>query len=760
MVSVLVLSAFLTGSFFRSQALAKTSFDGEKLIYQEYTSEDGLVFNEVTSIYQDSRGFVWLGTYSGVSRFDGRSFQSFSKLDHKTIRDFAEDDHGRIWVALSDGLALIEASNVTRFGAESGMPEGEIVSLFGTDEGVLALFENKIVEFDGSEVKITEFNASVRASSFGRQIVRDDAGNTFFLAEEGVFQKEFNSEEISLFEEEKEGVALWKKGDGTIFLLTERAVAEISESGVKRLAESPFENPLSFFFPLPEGWWAATEDEIWHKSSNSELILSSETIGNPSISGILIDQEENLWLTTWAGLRIFPEPRARIRKIQTNSDTISRITPDGEGGLWVGGDHGLQKFSSDGEITVEEKMIYVEDLLFLPDRKVVVAASGEELFFLNQQGRKIAEISGLLEVTTISASQDPDKIWLGTYNSLYQLDVDQLLSGGSAEDSLQNFSPPPENLTAIWAILEDSDGTLWVGTEAGLWRRPPVGHWEFYEDGSVIWDFAKSPDGSLLVATSAGVLRWQSEKESFKKEAFLEDAVITALEFDNKNNLWLGTDIGIFRIEAGESKPSLYLAGSDGLPAKAVYGRALLARKEELLVGTYRGLACVDIDFPSRKRTPPALDLASVEVNDRVIAPENFIGEVLSQEKNNLSFEVFTPSFRGAQGMTFSFLLDGLEEKWSEPRPFTRTSFSNLPPGEFTFRARAIPKEGEPVELAAPFSIAAPRWHSGWIFTLMAVAIGAVVFFLERFWFCWRVRREIRRGRLVCAEKLSENLGE
>ena len=78
----------------------------EQLPIRTYTVADGLAHGTVMSIYQDRKGFLWFGTYEGLSRFDGYGFVNYDRRDglpHVVINHITEDRRGRLWVATNGG---------------------------------------------------------------------------------------------------------------------------------------------------------------------------------------------------------------------------------------------------------------------------------------------------------------------------------------------------------------------------------------------------------------------------------------------------------------------------------------------------------------------------------------------------------------------------------------------------------------------------------------------------------------------------------
>src|ERR1044071_1212543 len=93
-----------------SSALAPAAL-AQTLNFHQYTAADGMPQAQVMGMYQDRHGYLWFGTYGGLSRFDGNQFRTYTKedgLSSNAIFDIVEDDSGRMYIATSNGLCIAE----------------------------------------------------------------------------------------------------------------------------------------------------------------------------------------------------------------------------------------------------------------------------------------------------------------------------------------------------------------------------------------------------------------------------------------------------------------------------------------------------------------------------------------------------------------------------------------------------------------------------------------------------------------------------
>ena len=89
------------------------SLSAQHFIFKPYTVEDGLVSNPVRRIYQDNKGFIWIATWEGLSKYDGNKFTNYTianGLSHNMVNDMYESPDGRLYVAENDGSVDVSAA--------------------------------------------------------------------------------------------------------------------------------------------------------------------------------------------------------------------------------------------------------------------------------------------------------------------------------------------------------------------------------------------------------------------------------------------------------------------------------------------------------------------------------------------------------------------------------------------------------------------------------------------------------------------------
>lgn len=181
-----------------------SSFDGETII--NYSTDQGLISNNVISLKEDSKGRLWIGTYEeGVSVFDGTSFRNYTTnhgLVHNTVWCFYEDKKGYLWMATRGGLSLFDGKNFTNFTKDQGLRDNKLSYvtedksgniLIGSWGGGVSIIRKSIVEQltsgNAAQVKgpiFEEFTSNEGlANDVVYGIIEDNDGNIFIGTSNG-----------------------------------------------------------------------------------------------------------------------------------------------------------------------------------------------------------------------------------------------------------------------------------------------------------------------------------------------------------------------------------------------------------------------------------------------------------------------------------------------------------------------------------------------------------------------------------------------
>ena len=748
-----------------------------------WKTENGLPDNAVTTVVQTRDGYLWLGTYGGLVRFDGVHFKVFNSagspgLQSDRVTSLFEDGGGTLWIGHERG-------DLTRY------RDGK--------------FESLDVHETGVRRKIPAISA-------------DQNGDVWMLNEEGTLVRARDGVTCSL--PNTDGVAqMAQDARGKLWVTSGGQVASVENARLTRLTDTNNSNGVGYYVlgicPSHDGGlWIVSDGQVgkWNGQAMTESRGTNPC--NTKVVAMLETKSGALAMgTSNDGLYLLFSNRAVLHFNHTNgfpSDWIRCLHEDREGTLWVGaGSVGLIALRP-GKIEVLDAPDQWQGRVVLStttarDGALWIGSEGAGLYgLLAGQWQHFAEGAGLSNLYVWSVSEDAkNRMWAGTWG------------GGMFMQQGDHFVIPPglENVNApMPAILQAPDGVTWIGTASGLIR---------YENGAVKWfgetNGLKAPDVRTIVRDSEGTIwfgmlggglgRLKNGKlEQFlKSDGLSSDYVqclhlgadgalwigsygsgldrlknghlakvtmaeglpnnfICAIEEDRHGNFWISSHNGIFRIAAqalsdcadGKTAAIKCLAygKGDGLPSLECSGglQPAACKLADGRIGfpTSKGLVIVDPDDTKANQLEPPVVIEAIIAGGRPLVQNANASSPLQIPPGLQRFEFHYTglSFVAPEKMQFQYWLEGWDKDWMDAANDKRVAeYSYIPPGNFTFHVRACNSDGIWNEKGAALAIIVlPRfWQTWWFndlstFAALAVVAGMVWFVSRR-----RMRAKLER---------------
>jgi streptogramin lyase len=265
------------------------NIEGQKLSLQSYNVADGLANSTITSIHQDKKGFIWFGTWEGLSRFDGYGFVNYGMRDglgHPMINDVGEDKEGRLWVATNGGGVALKTNS-------------------DTPEELRVKTKGKFISF-----RLTDFQDANRVN----QIVFDSFNNLWCLTDFGLYRANLNDLanlkfEVVIDRESGGSGSLIEDSRGRIWVGLREELFEIKNGQI-----------------------------INHGSSNEAANILLGSSGEPGnfITGIIETKDGKILVSTLAALYEFSGGRWLKHPIVLDSKKVFTFFEDSGGSLWLG----------------------------------------------------------------------------------------------------------------------------------------------------------------------------------------------------------------------------------------------------------------------------------------------------------------------------------------------------------------------------------------------------------------------------------------
>ncbi|MCP4155493.1 MAG: GHKL domain-containing protein [bacterium] len=721
---------------------------------KQYTMEDGLASSRVTCISQDSRGYLWIGTEHGISRFDGIEFTNFYEKNN-SLGDYicavAEVRNGDILVATADsGCVHIHPGDLQRVTKIEGLPSNSVYSLLQDHEGHQWYGTyNGVIKFDGVSYKsfghidgldsdwVTHiatdgrkniwvgtarglgffkggrFDSYKKVKSFPvgfiYALTTDSGGNLWvgtghglFLMQNGVLRRFTKKEGLP-----SNGVyAICEAGNHTIWLGTGSGLSCYSGGAFAnfRPPSSMTDNKITAVFEDREGHiWIGNEQGVGKISIPALRYTSRDGLSSNVIYAIHQDKKGDLWFGTAAGLSRYS---GNSFNNYTTADglpgnTVLALEEDSTGRLWIGTMKGLSVFSAGGftNYTIKE-------------------------------GLRANLILSLL-------ADENNSLWIGTRNGLCRFKEGKIRSPGP--DDAYNYP--------IHAMFPDHEGKVWFTNTQGVCRvsgdrltcfsasagLPLSFVYAIYEDSLYRMWFC-SRDG--LSYLDKGEFRHFSMKDGLYSNScyFLFEC--------EKGNLWVGTSRGVNRINGDTLK--IY-PGISGLTTSELSQGAYLKDNEgNIWFGTGSGAIRFEPGSGLVKPLRPPVYITGLKVFGFEHALDRDI--IMQYNENFIEFSFTGFYFADPAVLSYKYRLD--KGQWKESKN-PSVSYGYLPPGDYSFEVMATTPNG--LESSSPaginFKILPPFWKTAWFNRLSYIMVALAIFLLM----LWRNKRA--REKAVLSER-------
>ena len=556
--------------------LAIISLSTEAQTARLFTSAEGLANSHIHDIFQDSKGFMWISTENGLSKFDGMKFSTFrherqdtTSLASNIVRTVLEDSRGTFWVGTSAGLQVLDTEycTFTKFNLEDW-------SIPDSDQHITAILEMTI----GGSRKIL-----ASSSGHGLYVIEADSWRIDHDTQNAI-NKMLPSEFVSkVFKDSKGRLWITTEKGGLDIIDTEKMtkVSDIWEDGLKAEQNDTFN---SFTEESSTG-------NIYIGTTNSGILVMDSSTGKirrargkiedkhsimSMISNTIIPRYgERTFLVGMEnhGIKLFDANSETIRDIRISSIPfnisgwkVQSLLEDNQGNVWVGA---IQK----GVMIIPKSMFGFRHLDF--NRS-------------NNGG------NGNISVTSVVYDDVRGSLWVGTDGGgVFQTDRYGTGYNLSAENSrLTNNS--------IMSLVLDKRGTLWIATYLGgiFTYTPQRGVRQFKGQTDLgadkVYSLAYSPDDDIMYAGTHGngfsmidaaqekVLRtWDDDDYKW----------ISYLTIDSSGLLWIGTYNGPMAYDRRVDKLTAYELVKD----KSVRVNSIFESKDgNIWLGTGEGLIFMD----------------------------------------------------------------------------------------------------------------------------------------------------------------------
>lgn len=737
----------------------------QRLNIDSYGVEDGLPQSQVLSIHQDSRGYLWFGTYAGVSRYNGSEFLTYDTsngLKHNTVSNIAEDTQGNLYFATEGGgIAVFDGKDFEYIQAENGLMGNVVYDLqvdedgqiwVATDGGLTCINNNDIVHYTSEGGLEGKFCSALLHSPSGELWAGTNLG--LFLLKNGRFEKQFLGEGIGnrriyCITRDPSGV-LWVGAEGGLF----RKSGSMTELVYPK--EGISNNLVLNTAAEPDGtiWFGTTGGVLCYKGGKFSLYTTKNGLLNNHVYSVYVDKEENIWFGNILGVNKYSKIPLVIYDGATGlvGDTTVRIFEDSRKRLWIGcWGNGITVFdgdkvwslTSDDGLPDHRILALAED----PDGNILIG-TGSTLCMWD--GKKVRVLDRSFGVTDLLLDNQ-GRMWVSSRYGAFLWTNNGYKKMPNAEILYSDY---------ICSIAEDHSNNIWFSTKSiGVIVYDGTSCYGYgQEDGvsnEILPCLTVDKKGNVWIGSHGdGVFCYDGKNfHNYNSENGLSNNFVSQLFADESGNVWIGTGKGLDLFD-GNSFDSL--DEYDRFFRGTLVGNAILEDSNgQLFFGTGKGLVkyVPEETFEYNYEFPVYVE--QLLVNNEPRDPDQALE--LNSEQNNLVFHYAGLSYRDEKAVRYRYMIEGLDKNWSEVTPERYVRYRNVPPGTYKFKVEAT--IGDDIWSIAPatasFTIHPPFYQTYW-FMALAIACGALLIASAHHWRVRKVKRDRERLEQVVRERMAE----
>ena len=732
-------------------------------IFTNKTVKSGLSQGTIFDMFQDSDGYIWIGTSDGLNRYNGYEYKKYYKNVEKensivsnNIYTITEDNNKNLWIGTSEGISKMNLDNYNIKNYTSN--------------------NSNLVNTNINEIYVTKAGKVIVASAGGLSIYdeKEDDFNTLDYNKESKFYSlEHYTEDV-----------LYGVCNNVIFKLNTETY-DVEEISSKNLENNLINDTITDIIVEDNIIWIGTTskglykydmdaDEILenrrrekdnvsyiikeiYKDRNGNIFLATDngllsydsdgkesiykydlydkyTIVNNNILSMMQDSSGLMWIGTYSGISTFrPDQGVTHYGDNPNSDgegllgnLIHGLYEDEEGKIWVGcNDYGItildrknnkyEYITKDSPNPISSNNI--SDIKGNKDKIFIGTELGVDI--LDKKTGTIKKISSeLINHSVFSLYVDDDFLWVGTAKGIDKIN----LTNYSVENYNYIYETAEIDDYITSTITKDSEGIMWfgMGITGGVVKfNPSTNEIKSYqnneEKGSLsdnsILCINEDEEGQIWIGTTGGINILDKKSDTFKvisTEDGLSNNSIYSIIFDETgNDVWVSTNLGVERIVINSD--SIFV--QECIRNSEFNNNAYLKTSTgEYVFGAIDGLYIFEPSKVTQNNYIPNLKFDTFKVNG--IEVNKFDNISIQEDNNSLSIRLFTTIYDNSKNTKFFYSLDKNLEKWI-PIEGSEITLSNLSAGDYTIRFRALNSNGfYSISDDISFRVKPPFWKS------------------------------------------------
>ena len=741
-----------------------------------YNAENGLDCGHANAIAQTSDGILWIGTYSGLYRYNGREFTHIDIYDDiRNVNCLYVDQKDQLWVGTNDnGVVVIDRNrSSSSINTSGGLPSDSIRAIvrssddiyyIGTSDGLVTINSSKDLTIR-DEIPELGYVSKLSADENGNVAAVNTEGRMAILRGGKIVAELNNGKKYSCCFFTQTGTVLFGSSDGYI--------NEFSFDGSKlkniRNVRCGDLTKLNNIYTDESGIiWVCTDSGIGYIDEDNVFTMQKTKNFDHSVENMIADYQGNLWFAS-SRLGLLRLTRSSVTDVFANtglSESVVNTTAIYKGLLYVGADDGLIIIDTKRNESIENELT---SLLAGSRIRCMITDSSNTLWICTY-GEGLVSLSSSGDVTFYknTVKDMGDRVRVCSELSDGSLAVSSskglfFIKDGEATGSIP-FNDDFGYAQAL-CFLQDDDGTLYAGTDGNGIAVIRNGKYEktiTRDDGlasGVILRMVKDPeDGSIYIVTSNSICRMTDGEINVLKAFPYSNNYDVILDDDGE--IFVTGSAGIYIMDkkellSGEVSDYMLLNSNTGLVCSlTVNAWNAMDENKSVYLAADRGVFKVNLDQYFFRQDIFLPMIKEIRVDDESHSAETTPDLTVDRKAVKVEFipEIINYTY---EDPIIGYYLEGFNQTWTKVRQSELNSaitYTNLKPGEYTFHLAVFSDNGEKIkETSYTFEKETAIYDNFWFRYYM---IGVAAVFVG--WLTWFVSRtQIQRTLELQQTKLS-----
>lgn len=781
-MTTILLIAFLF-QFFPELSQNKSEFrwnsiSPEKKLTQFYLKswqvEDGLPQNSILSMIQTRDGYLWIGTYDGLARFDGVNFSVFNAQNHPQmstdyISSLFESSSGTLWIGTSNG-ELIQYRNrefIRVF--DNSDNKNNILTIAESADGAIwaGTFGGGLLKIQGDSLVRFRKNDSEVPSDIVQTSFIDSEGVLWFgtrgagvfTVEEGLPKEQaelnalFPNQYITTIDQLGDGTMLFGSGGAGVMIYRDEQVFTLDSN-----AGLPSSDVDDILVDELNTVWVGTGGGGLSRIVGSEIqsIGTDKGLTNDGVSRLVKDNEGNIWIgTLGGGLNKLTHGDFTTYSSEEGlaNNFVWSVSEDLLGNMWVGTNGSGINVIKEGEVVANYGIRhgleneFVRSVFTNSKGITWVATYGGVFRFVRNQFVKLDGRGSFTDRITLCITEGSDgSMWFGTSgDGVFQL-KDGSFRQYNSDDGLRN--------NYVRVVFEDSQGNLWLGTGGGgisiigndgTVRN--IGEDEGLSNPTVI-SFYEDSEERIWAGTHGGGINLVEKLQvigSLTVAQGLLDNVVFSILPDDSGRLWVSCNRGVYYFQEKEALASARSGGmlsirsfgkTDGMKSSECNGAnqpaAWKDSKGRLWFATVMGASMIDPQQLTINPLAVPVHINEILIDQQIVAVQEDIQ--LSSGSHRIEIGYTALSLTAPNNVRFRYKMEGIDQEWIDAGTDRVAVYTNVGSGEYRFFLEATNSDGLWNRNAASFSIFVPTpfYKTRTAFLLFGIAAALLIWGMLR----------------------------